>query len=115
MSEENWHGISRNKIPRYPTIDYEKCVSRGKCMDYCKLGAYEFEEKNGNKRPIVKNPNNCVVLCSGCDAIYPAGAIKHPSKTETRQIIRKLREHIPGKRTCAYQLHPISLNLTFHC
>jgi NAD-dependent dihydropyrimidine dehydrogenase PreA subunit len=92
MSEETWHGILRSKIPWYPTIDYEKCLSCGKCVDYCKLGTYEFEEKTGNKRPIVKNPNNCVVLCSGCDAICPTGAIKHPSKTETRQIIRKLRE-----------------------
>ena len=92
MSEETWHEIPRNKIPWYPTIDYKKCVSCGKCVEYCKLETYEFKEKNGEKRPIVKNPNNCVVLCAGCDSICPAGAITHPSKTETRQIIRKLHE-----------------------
>ena len=67
MSEEVWHGIPRSKIPWYPTIDYEKCVSCGKCVDYCKLGTYEFEQKDGKNRPVVKNPNNCVVLCTGCD------------------------------------------------
>ena len=83
---------SEIKFPWYPTIDYEKCVSCGKCVEYCKLGTFELEERNGKKSPIVKNPNNCVVLCNGCDTICPAGAIKHPSKEETRQIIRKLRE-----------------------
>ena len=50
MSEESWRGIPRSKIPWGPKIDYEKCVNCGKCMDYCKLGVYEFEEKEGAKR-----------------------------------------------------------------
>ncbi len=92
MSEESWHGIPRSKIPWYPTVDYSKCISCGKCVDYCKLGTYEFEEKDGKKRIVVKNPNNCVVLCTGCDGICPVGAIKHPPKTETREIIKNLRK-----------------------
>ena len=92
MSEETWHGIPRNEIPWYPTIDYEKCVSCGKCVEYCTLGTYEFEKKNGKKRTIVKNPNKCVVLCTGCDGICPTGAITHPSKKETSVIIRNLRK-----------------------
>jgi len=50
MSEETWHGIPRNKIPWYPTIDYEKCFGCGKCVEYCKLRTYVSEEKDG------KNP-----------------------------------------------------------
>ena len=92
MAEETWHGIPRSEIPWYPTIDYEKCVSCGKCVDYCKLGTFEFEEKNGEKRTVAKNPNNCVVLCTGCDEICPTGAIKHQSKKETSEIIRNLRK-----------------------
>lgn len=92
MTEENWHGIPRSKIPWYPTIDYDKCQNCGKCVEYCTLGTYEFEEKNGKKKPVVKNPNNCVVMCSGCDSICPAGAIKHPSKKDTREKIRELRK-----------------------
>lgn len=95
MSEETWHGIPRSQIPWYPTIDYEKCVSCGKCVDYCKLGTYEFEEKDGKNRPIVKNPNNCVVLCTGCDSICPSGAIKHQPKKQTREIIKGLRKNYP--------------------
>ncbi len=92
MSEETWHGIPKNKILWYPTINYDKCIGCGKCIDYCKLGTYEFEEKDGKKRTVVKNPYNCVVLCTGCDSVCPAGAISHPSKKETREAIKNLRK-----------------------
>jgi len=98
MAEETWHGIPRSEIPWYPMIDYRKCVSCGKCVEYCKLGTFAFEEKNGKKRPVVKNPNNCVVLCSGCDSICPSGAITHQSKRETREIIKNLRKNHSLKR-----------------
>jgi NAD-dependent dihydropyrimidine dehydrogenase PreA subunit len=90
VSEEKWHGIPRSKIPWFPSIDYEKCLRCGKCVEYCKLGTYEFEEKE-NKRPLVKNPNNCVVMCSGCDSICPVGAITHPSKKEFQNKLTELR------------------------
>jgi NAD-dependent dihydropyrimidine dehydrogenase PreA subunit len=92
MPKGTYPGVPRNKIPWYPTIDYEKCISCGKCVDYCKLGAYEFEENQVKKRSVVKNPNNCVVFCTGCEEICPVGAIKFPSKKGTREIIRKLRK-----------------------
>ena len=97
MTEQSYKGIPRNKIPWYPTIDYEKCINCGKCVEYCTLGAYEFEEKDGTKRPVVKNPYNCVVLCTGCQSQCPAGAISHPSKEKTREIIKKLQEDYSTK------------------
>jgi NAD-dependent dihydropyrimidine dehydrogenase PreA subunit len=92
MQQETYHGVPRSKIPWGPTIDYEKCVSCGKCVDYCKLDAYGFEEKGGKKRPVVKNFNNCVVFCTGCEEQCPVGAITHPSKEMTRKIIKKLQK-----------------------
>jgi NAD-dependent dihydropyrimidine dehydrogenase PreA subunit len=92
MPKETWHGIPRSKIPWYPTIDYDKCITCGKCVEYCTLGTFAFEEEDGKKRTAVKNPNNCVVLCTGCDAICPVGAITHPSKRKTSEIIRNLRK-----------------------
>jgi NAD-dependent dihydropyrimidine dehydrogenase PreA subunit len=92
MTEATFHGIPRSNIAWGPTINYEKCQNCGKCVDYCKLNVYEFEEKEGTKRSVVRNPNNCVVLCTGCDEICPAGAITHPSKMETREKIRDLRK-----------------------
>jgi len=89
MHQETYKGVPRSKIPWGPAIDYEKCVSCGKCVDYCKLDVYESEDK---KVSIVKNPNNCVVFCTGCEEQCPADAIKFPSKKETREIIRKLQK-----------------------
>ncbi len=91
MTQETYPGVPRSKIPWGPTIDYGKCVNCGKCVDYCKLGVYELEEKEGEKRSVVRNPNNCVVLCTGCEPQCPARAITHPSKVETRKIIRELQ------------------------
>ncbi len=56
------------------------------------MEVFAFEEKEGKKRTVVKNPNSCVVLCRGCEDICPAGAIMHPSEEETRKIIRKLQK-----------------------
>jgi NAD-dependent dihydropyrimidine dehydrogenase PreA subunit len=90
-SEETYEGIPRNKIPWHPTIDYEKCISCGKCIQYCTLGVYEVEQNQGKKRPVVKNPTSCVVLCAGCEEICPCDAIAFPSKEETKKIIGKFR------------------------
>ena len=92
MDEETYHGVPRSKIPWGPTIDYEKCKSCGKCVDYCKLGVYEFDEKERKKMSVVKHPNNCVVFCTGCQEQCPTGAITHPSKEKTRALIRKLQK-----------------------
>ncbi len=92
MAEETWHGIPRNKISWYPTINYEKCVTCGKCVDYCHMNVYSTEEKEGKQKTIVKNINGCVVTCTGCDSVCPTGAISHPTKKEFQEKIRALRK-----------------------
>jgi NAD-dependent dihydropyrimidine dehydrogenase PreA subunit len=93
MTEETFHGVPRNKIPWYPTINRETCINCLKCVEYCTLGVYKSVEKDGEKKPFVKNPFNCVVLCNGCDEVCPVGAISHPSKKETGKLISKLRKN----------------------
>ena len=92
MRQATYHGVPRNKILWGPTINYKKCTSCGKCVDYCKLCVYEFEERKGAKVSVVKKPNNCVVFCTGCEKKCPVGAIEFPSKKETRKIINILRK-----------------------
>lgn len=92
MSEETYEGIPRNKISWGPKIDYEKCVSCGKCVDFCHVGVFAFEEKDGKKRPVVTHYNNCVVFCRGCEDICPSGAISHPSEEETEKSIEKFKK-----------------------
>ena len=94
MSERTFHGVPRSMIPWYPTINYEKCISCGKCVQYCKHGVYGSEEKQEKKIPFIKKADNCIVYCNACDAVCPAGAISHPSKLETGEIISKLRKKV---------------------
>ena len=89
--EEEFEGVPRKKIPWYPTINYEKCVSCGKCVDFCHAQSFGFEEKDEKKKTVLKNLNACVVMCRGCEDICPAGAITHPSEEETKQLIEKLQ------------------------
>lgn len=92
MSEETYEGVPRSKIPWGPIIDYEKCVTCGRCVDFCHVGAFEIQEKNGEKRTVAKNPSPCIVFCRGCEDVCPAGAITHPSEEETQKIIDKLKK-----------------------
>jgi NAD-dependent dihydropyrimidine dehydrogenase PreA subunit len=91
MSEDNYEGIPRNKIFWDPKINYEACISCGKCVDFCHMETFAFEEKDGKKKTIVK-PNRCVVFCKGCEDICPVGAITHPSEEETKKAIEKLQK-----------------------
>ena len=91
MSEEEYEEVPRSKIPWDPKIDYEKCVTCGKCVDFCHMNAFTFEEKDGKKQTKVI-PNKCVVFCRGCEDVCPAGAITHPSEEKTQAIIDELKK-----------------------
>ncbi len=49
MPEEEYEGIPRDKISWDPKIDDEKRIACGKCVDFCHMGAFKFEEKDGRK------------------------------------------------------------------
>ena len=91
MPEESYEGVPRTKIPWDPKIDYEKCTTCGKCVDFCHMKTFKIDEKNDQKRTVV-NPNQCVVFCRGCEDICSVGAITHPSEEETQKIINKLKK-----------------------
>jgi NAD-dependent dihydropyrimidine dehydrogenase PreA subunit len=86
MGETDYEGIPRNKIPWDPKINQTKCTACGKCVEFCHMKAFRFEEKNGKKITTV-NPNCCVVFCRGCEEVCPVGAISHPNEVETQKII----------------------------
>ena len=91
MSEDEYEGIPRSKIPWDPKIDYSKCTSCGKCVEFCHTKAFK-SETIGNKKRTVVNPSRCVVFCHGCEDICPAEAISHPDEEQTQAIIDKLKK-----------------------
>ncbi len=90
MPEHDYEGIRRTQIPWDPRIDTTKCVTCGKCVEFCHMRAFKLEEKDGKKHVTVK-PNRCVVFCRGCEDICPQRAITHPSEEVTRALIDRLK------------------------
>lgn len=62
----------------YPLLDYEKCTSCGKCIDYCLFGVYCRKDKKVQ----VENPANCKTDCPACARMCPAQAIIFPKHSE---------------------------------
>jgi len=87
MKKETWNGIDRAKIKWFPTINYKKCIRCLACVNFCTHNVYT--EKNG--KPIVANPNNCVVGCTGCDGVCPQKAISHPPKSYLNNLAKNAK------------------------
>jgi len=97
MIEETYGGVPREKIPWRPKINYDKCISCGRCVEFCHNYVFDFKEKAGKRLSVVKNPNNGVVFCRGCEDICPTAAITHPSEEETQKVIDQLKKRRPQK------------------
>lgn len=55
----------------YPAIDYSRCVSCGKCVDFCMFKVY-VKDSNGVR---VENPKSCKDGCPACARMCPRQAI----------------------------------------
>jgi ferredoxin len=97
MSDEPYEGVPRSKIPWDPKIDYKKCTTCGKCVDFCHTGAYRFKTQDCKKKTVV-NSNKCIVFCRGCEAICPSGAITHPSEEQTQKLIENLKRNLDDSK-----------------
>jgi NAD-dependent dihydropyrimidine dehydrogenase PreA subunit len=84
--QEMWHGISRQDIPWFPTVEAETCIGCTLCFATCGRSVYDMQEN----RAVVQNPLNCMVGCSTCGTVCPVQAITFPA----RDLVWKLeREH----------------------
>ena len=84
--------LPREKIPWFPTVDYEICTGDQECFNFCKNSVFTWDEEN--QHPIVANPYNCVVGCQACINVCPVQAISFPSKDELRASIIRLRQEM---------------------
>lgn len=77
-------GYPREEVNWYPTIDREKCVKCGMCMN-CGKKVYEWTEVG----PVVANPYSCVVGCTTCSNLCLGNAISFPDLVELRELYKK--------------------------
>jgi len=82
--------IPREKIPWYPTINSELCISDQECLNFCRNEVFSLDQESG--RVVVSNPYNCVIGCDSCAQICPVQAITFPDKEELREALRRLRQ-----------------------
>jgi MinD superfamily P-loop ATPase len=66
-------GYPREKINWHPTIDPEKCVECGMCMN-CGREVYNWAEDG----PKVERPLDCIVGCTTCANLCMGKAIAFP-------------------------------------
>lgn len=76
----------RGKVNWSPTIDLNKCVKCGMCMN-CGKEVYTWT----NEGPVVSKPLSCVVGCTTCANLCQGEAISFPDKNELRAFYKKER------------------------
>lgn len=77
-------GYPRDMVNWHPTIDPDKCLHCGMCMN-CGRKVYEWE----NKAPKVARPDECVVGCNTCKNLCLGEAITFPEVAELRTLYLK--------------------------
>ena len=77
-------GYPREKINWHPTINYDRCVKCGMCMN-CGRKVYDWNEEG----PVVARPLQCVVGCTTCANLCMGEAISFPDIKELREVYKK--------------------------
>ncbi|MDE3032865.1 MAG: ferredoxin family protein [Acidobacteriota bacterium] len=82
---ERWHGIPRQDIPWYPTVDAQSCIGCELCYVTCGRGVYDLKDR----KALAAQPYACMVGCSTCAMVCPTEAIHFPDRDLVRRVERE--------------------------
>lgn len=74
----------RESINWHPTVDTALCTGCKKCHNYCPHGVYTMVDGKAS----AAHPYECVILCSNCKPLCPAGAISFPEQKAYIDFLR---------------------------
>lgn len=88
-NKPTWHGVDRESIPWFPTVDAKQCIGCELCFITCGKGVYEMEEVDGRQKAKAVLPFACMVGCSTCANICPTHAISFPDPSIVLAVERE--------------------------
>jgi len=97
---ELWHGIPRQEVPWYPTVDTQACIGCELCYVTCGRGVYDIQDR----KAVTTKPYACMVGCTTCAMVCPTDAIHFPDREVVRRvereykILRLVKEEAKAKR-----------------
>ncbi len=106
MSEATFMGVPREKIPWFPTIDYDRCCFCMECDRFCPHQVFERQE-GSERKLIVAHRNNCVVFCRACAKACGPDAITFPEKPAIVAMIKMIRQQADEQLSPASPVPPV--------
>jgi len=93
-----WHGVPREGMEWYPTINEDSCDGCGLCLLTC--GNNVFKWSHAENRPVVALKENCVLGCTTCGKLCPENAITFPEdpKAFIKNLVIKYKIYPEVKR-----------------
>jgi ferredoxin len=92
-----WHGIPRDEIPWFPTVDEDACIGCSLCFVTCGRGVYAMQSRVAK---VVKGMS-CMVGCGTCGAVCPTQAISFPPRDLVWRVEREHKIFREVKREAA--------------
>lgn len=93
LSKTKWHGVPRQDIPWFPTVDPQACIGCELCFVTCGREVYQIELQADGKhqKAVVDQPYNCMVGCSTCSMVCPTQAITFPGRDVVWNVEKKYK------------------------